>query len=209
MDRAGGCAALLCPTDEGPASDSLARFDGLLLVGGGDVDPARHGEEPHPETYGVDGTRDRAEIELALAADRMRLPTLGICRGPQLINVAFGGSLFQHLPDRPELERHCAAPGSGERVHHEVKVAESSRLFAACGRATMDCPSAHHQGLARLGEGLLPVAWAGDGLVEAVERVGGWMLGVQWHPEDSPEDPSQQGLFDELVARARARRGEP
>jgi putative glutamine amidotransferase len=203
LDRAGGRAAVLTGSGEGPPEDLLERFDGLLLVGGGDIEPERYGaSEPHPDVYGVDPDRDRFEIDLVLAADRMGVPTLAICRGIQVMNVAFGGTLHQHLPELAAFDRHRLPAKVGSI--HEVKVDESSRVATASGAVALRGYSAHHQGLDRLGEGLAPVGWSEDGLIEAVERPVGWMVGVQWHPErTAPEDPAQQALFDALVDRAR------
>jgi putative glutamine amidotransferase len=207
LDRAGGTPAILSPGtgDVAAARDHLLeRFDALVLVGGGDVDPGRYGQDPHPSLYGMDPERDDMEFELLVAADRMGVPTLTICRGAQVMNVAFGGSLLQHLPDVPGLVPH-GIPGGGSAAAHDVNVAESSRLFSAAGRTVLACSSHHHQGLDRLGDGITVVAWSGDGLVEAIERDHGWMLGVQWHPEDSADtDPGQQALVDALVEQARA-----
>jgi putative glutamine amidotransferase len=207
LDRAGATPAILSPGagDIATGGDQLLeRFDALVLVGGGDVDPRRYGQNPHPSLYGMDPERDEMEFELLLAADRMGTPTLAICRGAQVMNVAFGGSLLQHLPDVPGLVPH-GIPGGGSASTHDVKVAESSRLFSAAGRTVLACSSHHHQGLDRLGEGITAVGWSGDGLVEAIERDRGWMLGAQWHPEDSAaKDPGQQALFDALVEQARS-----
>jgi putative glutamine amidotransferase len=121
-----------------------------------------------------------------------------------VVNVAFGGTLHQHLPDVPGLDQHWLAPGQ-DRFMHDVKVAESSRLHDACGQTTLEAASSHHQGIDRLGDGLLPVAWTGDGLVEAIERPEGWLVAVQWHPEETAsEDASQQALFDAFAEAARA-----
>jgi putative glutamine amidotransferase len=196
LHRAGLNAAIL-PNRRPAAQDLLARFDGLLLLGGGDVDPGRYGAAPHPGVVGTDAARDEGEISSLLWADRLGLPTFAICRGIQVMNVAFGGTLFQHLPDVHGLVDHGSGSG-GEDAFHEVKVAEGSRLAAATGRLELTCRSNHHQAIDALGGGLRAVAWsAGDGLVEAVERDDGWMVGVQWHPERSaPGDPAQQALFD-------------
>jgi putative glutamine amidotransferase len=199
--RAGAEPALLAPPLTAPIDDVIARFDGLLLVGGGDVDPDAYGEVPgHPHVYGVDPDRDRAEITLLRKAAEQGLPTLAICRGFQVMNVAFGGTLIPHLPDRSDLLEH--RKGDPERMH-SVRVAEPSRLSAASGQTSLDGASRHHQGIDRLGDGLVPVAWADDGLVEAVEHPRGWMVGVQWHPEvTAAADPVQQALFDALVREA-------
>lgn len=201
--RAGARPALIGAPDEGSQEETLAAFDGLVLIGGGDVDPARYGQAPHSQVYGVDRERDALEINLLMEADRKDLPVLGICRGLQVVNVAFGGTLHQHLPEVPGLDRHRVAPGG---MTHEVKVAESSRLHEACGRATLEASSWHHQGIDRLGDGLAPVAWSGDGLVEAIERPDGWVVAVQWHPEEiAPTDHAHQALFDAFANQARER----
>jgi putative glutamine amidotransferase len=202
LDRAGGQAVLLtAPVGPDPAA-LLQRFDGLLLVGGGDVAPERFGAtERHPELYGVNEDRDQAEVDLVLAADRVAMPTLAICRGVQVMNVAFGGTLHQHLPGMEAFDQHRLPAKAG--FMHDVEVSESGLLAGATGAGSLHCFSAHHQGLDRLGEGLTPVAWAQDGLIEAAERPEGWMLGVQWHPERTAgEDPAQQRLFEVLVERA-------
>lgn len=201
--RAGGRPALVLPGDDTPPEEFLKRFDALLLVGGGDVDPARYGHEPHATIYGLEPDRDDLETELLQTADRTGLPTLAICRGMQVMNVAFGGTLIQHLPDLDAYLPH-GTPSGGDHLAHDVKAAPGSRLAEAAGAEVLTCSTHHHQGVDRLGEGLAATGWSEDGLVEAVERDGGWMLGVQWHPEDTAsEDPRQQALFDALVEQAR------
>lgn len=204
LRRAGARSVLLPGPDAG--GDGLpGGVDGLLLAGGGDVGSSRYGAEPHPAAYSVDKERDEFEIDLALAADRQRIPTFAICRGAQVVNVAFGGTLHQHLPDHDDLGPH-GIPKAGGGHLHDVKVSESSRLFSATRSSVISCSSSHHQGIDRVGEGLVPVAWTGDGLVEAVERPDGWLLGVQWHPEaTAPSDPAQQALFDAFVEQAARR----
>jgi putative glutamine amidotransferase len=204
--RAGGEPVLLLPPVSAPLRDVIARFDGLLLAGGGDVEPGAYGESsPHPDVYGVDPQRDGAEIGLVRTAAEAELPTLAICRGIQVMNVALGGTLIQHLPDRAGMLEH--RKHRIERMH-SVRVAEPSRLAAATGRTSLDGASRHHQGIDRLGDGLIPVAWADDELVEAIEHREGWMVGVQWHPEvTAAADPAQQALFDTLVRQASYRRG--
>lgn len=201
--RAGGRPALVLPGDDTPPEELLKPFEALLLVGGGDVDPARYGQEPHASVYGLEPDRDDLETELLHTADRTGLPTLAICRGMQVMNVAFGGTLIQHLPDHDAYLPH-GTPSGRDHLAHDVKAAPGSRLAEAAGAEVLTCSTHHHQGVDRLGEGLAATGWSEDGLVEAVERDGGWMLGVQWHPEDTAsEDPSQQALFDALVGRAR------
>ena len=197
---AGARPLLLSAPEKGTAEESLQPFDGLVLIGGGDVDPSRYGQAQHPDVYDVEAERDALEIDLLLEADRRGMPVLGICRGLQVVNVAFGGTLHQHLPDVPALDRHRAPP---KGLMHEVKVDESSRLHAACGQSAMEASSWHHQGIDRLGEGLVAVAWSGDGLVEAIERTEGWVVAVQWHPEETAAtDPAQQALFEAFARQA-------
>ena len=187
-------------------------------MGGGDVDPPRYGGDATVEhTYGVEHDRDQLEIDLLLAADRISLPTLAICRGMQVMNVAFGGSLHQHLPGMPGLLEH-GVPTADTVSTHDVKPAPGSRLLASAGVGVLTCSSHHHQGVDRLGDGLVAAGWSDDGLVEAIERAVDdpyedvWMLGVQWHPEDSAaDDPAQQAIFDGfcLLAKVHGSRAKP
>jgi putative glutamine amidotransferase len=205
LRRAGARPVVISAPEDGPPEEILSPFDGLVLIGGGDVDPSRFGQPQHPEVYGIERERDALEIDLLLEADRSDVPVLGICRGLQVVNVAFGGSLHQHLPDVPGLDQHRSAVAH-PRLMHEVKLAESSRIHEACGQTAIDSATSHHQGIDRLGEGVLPVAWTGDGLVEAVERHDGWTVAVQWHPEETAAtDPSQQALFDAFAKAAQRR----
>ncbi|HET7486408.1 MAG TPA: gamma-glutamyl-gamma-aminobutyrate hydrolase family protein [Acidimicrobiales bacterium] len=207
LHRAGVRAVLLPPDPGADPADTLAPFDGLLLAGGGDVNPGHYGaEEHHPSVYGLDSVRDEVELDLARAAVAAGVPTLAVCRGMQVLNVALGGTLHQHLPDLSGMDLH-GHPTSDASVVHEVKVATNTRLAAVCGREVLRCTSHHHQGVDRLAEGLVAVAWSGDGLVEAVEPAAGaaWLVGVQWHPEmTSHEDPGQQAVFDGFGAVVRA-----
>jgi putative glutamine amidotransferase len=189
--RAGGAPMLLPPAgDARTARAVLSGVDGLLLAGGADIDPARYGavRGPHTDTPRTD--RDEWELTLAAEARRRELPILGICRGMQLLNVALGGSLTQHLPDVVGSELHC--PNEGQFGHHTVTLAPDGRVagaLAALDATSLDLATHHHQGIERLAEGLVPVAWAQDGLIEAFEaREGGWLAGVQWHPEASHDD---------------------
>ncbi|HEX4539931.1 MAG TPA: gamma-glutamyl-gamma-aminobutyrate hydrolase family protein [Acidimicrobiales bacterium] len=212
LSRAGARPVLLPAPDPAPASEILAPFDALVLIGGGDVEAHRYGGRPHPAEY-LEPSRDELELSLAKEALRTGLPTLAICRGVQVLNVAVGGSLHQHLPDMAWLTEHGQAP-VGDAVDHPVRVAPGTTLAGICGPALDSCNSQHHQGIDRLGAGLAAVGWSEDGLVEAVEAIGPtgadggrwrWALGVQWHPErTAATDPTQQALFDALVDRARA-----
>jgi putative glutamine amidotransferase len=200
--RAGGQVSLILPGDDRGPAELLGRTDALLLVGGGDLEPWRYGQEPHEALAGVEQDRDALEIDLLLEAAQMDLPSLCICRGMQVMNVAFGGTLLQHLPDDALLAPHGAA-GGADRVVHEVTSASGSRVADVTGGGALSCSSHHHQGVDRLGQGLLATAWSADGLVEAIERTANtWFVGVQWHPEDTAsEDRAQQALFEGLVGR--------
>jgi putative glutamine amidotransferase len=204
LRRAGGRASLVLPGDDRSAAQILDASVALLLVGGGDVDPARYGTEPDPTLYGIEPDRDDLEIALLREADARRFPALCVCRGMQVMNVAFGGTLIQHLPDDERFIPH-GVPSGEERIAHEVKLAAGSRIAVAADADVLSCASHHHQGVGTdgLGDGLIPTGWSEDGLVEAIERDDGWMVGAQWHPEETAaDDPGQQGLFDALVRRA-------
>jgi gamma-glutamyl-gamma-aminobutyrate hydrolase PuuD len=190
---AGAQVALLPPSAPAHPEALLAPFDGLLLAGGGDIEPARYGAADHPAQYGTDPDRDQLELELARAAVRLGIPTLGICRGVQLLNVAFGGTLVQHLPDVDGLVEHR---NEAKQAMHGLRVEPGSRLAGALGQVEAEGLSHHHQSLDRLGDGFRPVAWAPDGLVEGIERVEGWTVGVLWHPESTAQaDPVQHRLL--------------
>jgi putative glutamine amidotransferase len=182
----GGLPLLVANLDPEIAAAYVARADALLLSGGADVDPARFGQPPHPDLGVVDPERDAFELALYAAARAAGKPVLGVCRGIQVINVAEGGSLHQHLPALGRGVQHSQADRGG-RPHHRVALAADSRLRAGFGGAeAVFVNTYHHQGLDRLGNGLRAVAHADDGLVEAVEgSSGAWLLGVQWHPEMS------------------------
>ena len=218
LRRAEARVLIVSPGETNDPEEILEPFDGLMLVGGGDVDPALYGAKPDAEhTYGVEADRDRLEIDLLLAADRLRMPTLAICRGMQIMNVAFGGTLHQHLPSMPGILEH-GVPIADTISTHRVKPAPGSRLLATVGVDELSCSSHHHQGIDRVGEGLIATGWSDDGLAEALERVvddpyqGTWMLGVQWHPEDTAaNDPAQQSIFDgfALMSKWRGSRAKP
>jgi putative glutamine amidotransferase len=207
--RAGGHPVLLSALDPGPAKELLEPFDALVLAGGGDIDPAAYGQEPATDVYGVDPDRDRMEMDLLAEAMRNGKPALCICRGMQVANVALGGTLVQHLQDVPEMGQHGVPLGGG--TVHEIRVAEGSRLAKALGGAVATATCHHHQGVDRLGENLVASGWSADGLVEGLELSDhgtGWLLGVQWHPEETAtDDPAQQALFGALVTEAAVRRG--
>lgn len=194
---AAGGLPVLVPPLPGRIGGVLDRLDGLLLSGGPDVDPARYGRRPGPHTQPPSSERDAAELDLLSGAVERELPVLAVCRGMQVLNVARGGTLHQHLPG------HDGSPGPGRYGRHTIRVADGTRLAAALGRTRLDdVPAYHHQGIESLGAGLVETAWAADdGLVEAVEDPAlPFCVGVQWHPEVGT-DPS---LFRALVAAATA-----
>ena len=204
--RGGGDPVIVPPVflDDETASMRLSRFDGLLLVGGGDLDPARYGQEARPEVAHISPARDEFEIPVVRAAIARGMPTLCICRGAQVLNVALGGTLHQHISDREDLVAHRNADGS-DGVLHEARAQPGSRVMKAMGAERARTFSHHHQALADLGAGLVPVAWAEDGLLEGVELDDGWVLGLQWHAEaTAAADPTQQAIFEALVREAGA-----
>jgi putative glutamine amidotransferase len=203
--RAGGHAVVLPPTELDPAgaADLVARFDGLLLSGGPDVDPARFDAAPHATVYGVDPLVDAFEATLTEAAVATGVPVLAICRGIQLLNVVLGGTLHQHLADDEALLPH-GDPHNVAGATHEVVVEPGTRLAEALGTTTVTGESVHHQAVDRVGDGLSVSARTADGVVEGLELDDGWVVGVQWHPERTAAvDPVQQRLFDAFVDRAR------
>jgi putative glutamine amidotransferase len=185
--RGGGLALLLAPDPATVADpdEMLELVDGLLLAGGSDIEPAAYGAEPHPATQGSVPERDAFEIALARRALETDLPVLGICRGMQLLNVARGGTLHQHLPELFGHEEHRRVMGSFEGAEHDVRLAPGSLAARATGEELHVTKSHHHQGVDRVGEGLVVTGWAtDDDLPEALEAEGHrYALGVQWHPE--------------------------
>lgn len=203
IERAGGLPVALPPLANENVDPLLDQLAGLLLTGGPDLDPACYGASPHPELGPVDHDVDVFEIALCRNAERRGMPILGICRGSQLLNVARGGTLYQHLPDitRGAVEHGQAEPG--DRTTHEVRVAPDSGLAQTTGGGPVSVNSFHHQGIDRLGVDLRAVAWAQDGVIEAVEDSGGrFVLGVQWHAETLVDGAEQLALFERLVAAA-------
>jgi putative glutamine amidotransferase len=208
--RRAGAVPVVVGDPGGVAADVLlAPWSGLLLCGGADVDPHTYGQVPDPTVYGVDRQRDDFELALARAAWDTGLPVLAVCRGIQVLNVALGGTLVQHLPARGGPLAHGVPVGDGEPAVHPVDVAAGSRLAAAVGATRIErCISIHHQAVDVVADGLVVTARSADGVVEAVEPgpEGGWCVAVQWHPERSAAvDPAQQAVFDGFVAACRER----
>jgi gamma-glutamyl-gamma-aminobutyrate hydrolase PuuD len=196
IERAGGRALVIPPADDG-VEETLDALDAIVFSGGADVDPAHYGAEPHPETDTPQARRDAGEIALLHAALERDMPTLAICRGFQLLNVARGGDLVQHLPEEVGHDDHKQVPG--EFAVHPVEVKDGSRLGEIVG-STQQVTSHHHQALGRVGDGLVESAWAADGTLEGVEDPSRrFVVGVQWHPE-AGEDAA---LFEALVEQAR------
>ena len=187
VHRAGGMALMLPPDPavEGNPDEVLDLLDGLILAGGADIDPAQYGEQAHDETVGTVPERDTFEIALARRAMERDIPLLGICRGMQLMNVATGGTLNQHVPESHGHEDHRRSPGSFDDADHDVRLEAGSLAARAAGEETHATKSHHHQGIDRLGEGLKITGWATiDELPEAIEAPDRrFALGVQWHPE--------------------------
>ena len=201
VERAGGRALLVPPSEDG-VEETLQALDGLLFSGGSDLDPGLYDQEPHEETSGTHEMRDRAELALLEAALERDMPVLAICRGSQVLNVARGGDLVQHLPEVVGDEKHKEV--LGEFSDHEISVEQASRLGEIVGERTV-VKSSHHQGFGRIGEGLVTTAWADDGTIEALEDPSRrFALGVLFHPEEG-EDAA---LFRALVEEAAAYRAE-
>jgi len=206
LHRADAQEALFLPTawTAADAAVLLGRVDGLLLIGGGDLDPATYGQTFETTNYGVDAARDACELVLVRTAVELGVPTLAICRGHQVLATALGGALDQHITGRTGLLHH-GVPGveDGARVH-EVTIEPDSRLVAALGASRATVSSHHHQAVTSVGPSTRVVARAPDGVVEGIELAdphAPWVVGAQWHPEDTAaDDPAQQRLFDAFVA---------
>ena len=196
VESAGG-RALLVPPSEDAIEETLDALDGILFSGGSDIDPAEYGHDPHAETTGTRRDRDRGELALLRAALDRDMPVLAICRGSQVLNVARGGDLEQHLPDVVGDEKHKHTPG--QFADHDVELKDGTRLAELLGERA-PVKSHHHQGYGRLGEGLSAVAWAEDGTIEALEDPSRrFALGVLWHPEEGEDAALFQALVEEAA----------
>ena len=196
VEKAGGRAVLIPPSAEG-LDETLDAVDAVIFSGGADVDPAQYGADPHPETDTPQARRDGGEMALLHGALGRDMPVLAICRGFQLLNVARGGDLIQHLPEEVGNGIHKDVPG--EFTHHPVEVKPGTRLARLVGEES-HVTSHHHQAVGRLGEGLEECAWADDGTLEGLEDPSRrFVVGVQWHPEAGDD----YALFEALVTEAR------
>jgi putative glutamine amidotransferase len=209
IERAGARARVL-EVSESPRK-VVDELDGLLLTGGGDVDPVLYGEDRHDSVEDAEPGRDEFEIDLARRAVGADLPLLAICRGAQVLNVAAGGSLVQDIPTAVETTLPHSVQEPKNAVAHAVRVASGSRLEQALGAAvdsahTCRVNSRHHQSVGRLGKGLVATATADDGVIEAIERTDSpFCVGVQWHPENFWRTGEFAPLFESFVAAARDR----
>jgi putative glutamine amidotransferase len=205
VQRAGGLAVMIPPdahlVDE--PHEALSLIDGLMLAGGADIDPASYRQPAHPETVDTVPERDRCEVALARAAIDVDLPLLGICRGMQLINIACGGTLVQHLPEHVGHREHRRVLGSFDGADHDVLLTDGSLAAAAAGEVAHATKSHHHQGVDRLGQGLIVSGVSTlDDLPEAIElRERRFVLGVQWHPEADPAS-TVIGVFVDAARRS-------
>ncbi|HST24684.1 MAG TPA: gamma-glutamyl-gamma-aminobutyrate hydrolase family protein [Gaiellaceae bacterium] len=201
VQAAGGRAFVIPPSDDG-VDETLDRLDGIVFSGGSDIEPELYGAETHAETKGTRPGRDRAELALLTGALERDMPVLAVCRGSQVLNVALGGDLEQHVPERVGHEGHREVTGTFSE--HGVEIAPGSRLHAIVGERT-SVKSHHHQGYGQLGQGLRESARAEDDTVEAIEDPSRrFTVGVLWHPEEGDD----LRLFEELVEQARAYRSE-
>lgn len=206
---AGGTPVLLPPhLDRDRLDDLIPNLDGILLSGGGDVEPGLYGERPHPRCAGVSARRDRFEIDVVRRAIDRRMPIFAICRGMQVLNVALGGTLYQHVPEAfgdTIAHNQVEAGFRRDEVTHPVEVRAGTLLGNLVGSGAVGVNSIHHQAVRALGMHLVPVARAGDGLIEAVEAppLGDFVLGVQWHPEElAGSNSAARALFEGFIAAA-------
>ncbi len=206
IQRAGGepvAFPMSTPVEQLPGV--ISTLKGIVLTGGGDIDPVLFDGQPHPKVYGIDAVRDQIEIELARYCADHKIPLFGICRGLQVINVALGGTLYTDIADQlPGALKHpCYPDYARDYLAHSVMIKVSTHLTAITGQSQMKVNSMHHQGIKDLAPDLTLSAMAPDGLVEGVELMfHPFYLGVQWHPECLPNSPSDQALFSAFIRAA-------
>ena len=207
--RAGGVPILLSPVPDDDVASLVDRLDGLVLSGGGDIDVDRYGGRNNDAIYGVDFDRDEFEIQLVKCVAQRRLPTLAICRGLQVVNVAMGGSLIEDIPSEIGSMDHSMIGHQVFNGHQHVRLAEGCRIAGVIGAIDLEVNSIHHQAVRDVAAGFRPVGWADDGVVEAIEHDDpGWpLLAVQWHPEylGEADDRASWSLFHALVEAATER----
>jgi putative glutamine amidotransferase len=200
IEAAGGLPVVMPPLELEAIEPLLHRLTGICLSGGPDLDPGTYDEGPHPDLGPTEPDLDRFELELARQADARGLPILAICRGMQALNVARGGSLHQHLPDRPGVTIDHRQREGGDHAIHDVTVAAGSRLARLMGCREAQVNSFHHQAAHRIGNGLRAVAWSPDGVIEGLEAPArDFCVGVQWHAESLVGRREQANLFRGLV----------
>jgi putative glutamine amidotransferase len=203
VELAGGLPVVLPPLEERAIAPLVDRLAGVCLSGGPDLDPTGYGAEPHPHLGPVEPALDAFEVSVARRADARGIPVLGICRGCQALNVARGGTLHQHLPDVADGSIRHRQTESGRQATHGVRIQAGSQLARIVGAEDLDVNSFHHQAVDGVGRGLQAVAWAPDGVIEAIEGDGASLyLGVQWHVETLVHLPRHAALFDALVEAA-------
>jgi putative glutamine amidotransferase len=202
--RAGGIPLMIpMASDQPDQAEIIASLDGLLLTGGGDINPRLFDGKPHARVYGVSDARDTLEIALVRAAVSHHVSVLAICRGIQVLNVAFGGTLYTDIQDQhPDALRHDWFPDiPRDYLAHSIQIDRASVLFSFFEADEIQVNSLHHQGIEKVGQDLVPIAFARDGLVEAlVMENADFVVGVQWHPECLPDDVKMQKLFKGFVA---------
>jgi len=204
VEGAGGAPVVLPPLDDGDVAPLVDHLAGLCLSGGPDIDPATYDAERHPRLGPVEPGLDAFELAVARRADSLGLPMLGVCRGCQTLNVARGGTLHQHVPDIVDGSIAHRQTAPGRETSHDVRIEAGSGLAAIVGAEDLDVNAFHHQAVDRLGRGLKAVAWAPDGIVEAIEG-DDFYLGVQWHAETLVHLPRHARLFEALVDAAAGR----
>lgn len=205
--KAGGIPVHV-PPGETRFDELLAKLDGIIIAGGGDLDPSHYGGEDHDTIYGVDAEKDTLELELARRVIDCEMPTLAICRGSQIINVAQGGTIIPHLPDVVgDSIQHRLPPG--KPIEHPVRVVAGSRLASILQATEFSAASWHHQAIDQVGRGLTAVADAADGTIEALEMPDHpWLIALQWHPEiTAASDPIQQRVFADFIRATMEPRG--
>jgi putative glutamine amidotransferase len=204
--RAGGLPVLLAPIPDQHIPRLLDRLDGLILSGGGDVDPSRYGGRPHDGMYGIDFDRDEFEIELVKAAAERRIPVLAICRGLQVVNVALGGTLIEDIPTEIGSADHTVIGHKVFNGHQHVTLEPGCLVAKVVDATDLEVNSIHHQAVRDLAPGFRAVGWADDGVIEAIQHEDpSWpLLAVQWHPEylGDVKDPASRALFKSLVESA-------